>query len=64
MKKLAFLVLVTASILSTSGLNTARSQAVKSGIALTYANDKLMDGAGAQLIRIYGIYALSVGGNG
>jgi hypothetical protein len=28
-------------------------------IALTYANDKLMDGAGAQLQRIYGIYAIS-----
>ena len=28
-------------------------------IGLTYANDKLMDGAGAQLQRIYGIYALS-----
>jgi hypothetical protein len=31
----------------------------KSGIALTYANDKMTDGAGAQLQRIYGIYALS-----
>ena len=28
-------------------------------IGLTYANDRLMDGAGAQLQRIYGIYALS-----
>jgi hypothetical protein len=28
-------------------------------IALTYANDKHMDGAGAQLQRIYGIYAIS-----
>jgi hypothetical protein len=28
-------------------------------IALTYANDKKMDGAGAQLHRMYGIYALS-----
>ena len=28
-------------------------------IALTYANDKEMDGAGAQLQRIYGIYAVS-----
>jgi hypothetical protein len=28
-------------------------------IALTYANDKLTDGAGAQLLRIYGIYAIS-----
>jgi len=28
-------------------------------LALTYANDKNMDGAGAQLQRIYGIYALS-----
>jgi hypothetical protein len=28
-------------------------------IALTYANDRQMDGAGAQLQRIYGIYAIS-----
>jgi hypothetical protein len=28
-------------------------------IALTYANDKLTDGAGAQLLRIYGVYAIS-----
>jgi hypothetical protein len=28
-------------------------------IALTYANDKMMDGAGAQLQRIYGIYSVS-----
>ena len=31
----------------------------KRGIALTYANDLVMDGAGAQLQRIYGIYAAS-----
>ncbi len=59
MKKLACLTLVTAFILCTSGWNGARSQAVNSGIALTYANDKMTDGAGSQLIRIYGIYALS-----
>jgi hypothetical protein len=28
-------------------------------LAVTYANDKMQDGAGAQLQRIYGIYALS-----
>jgi hypothetical protein len=28
-------------------------------IGLTYANDKLTDGAGAQLQRIYGIYAVA-----
>jgi hypothetical protein len=28
-------------------------------VALTYANDKLTDGAGAQLLRIYGVYAIS-----
>src|SRR6266478_5618288 len=28
-------------------------------LAITYANDQLQDGAGAQLLRIYGIYALS-----
>ena len=28
-------------------------------VAITYANDKMQDGAGAQLQRIYGIYALS-----
>ena len=32
---------------------------MQSSIALTYANDKLMDGAGAQLQRIYGIYSVS-----
>ena len=32
---------------------------VKARIALTYANDIMMDGLGAQLQRIYGIYALS-----
>lgn len=30
-----------------------------SNVALTYANDVIMDGAGAQLQRIYSIYALS-----
>jgi predicted nucleotidyltransferase len=29
------------------------------GLAVTYANDRFQDGAGAQLQRIYGIYALS-----
>ncbi len=29
------------------------------GVGLTYANDRHMDGAGAQLQRIYGIYAIS-----
>jgi hypothetical protein len=29
------------------------------GLAVTYASDRLQDGAGAQLQRIYGIYALS-----
>ena len=28
-------------------------------LAVTYANDQIQDGAGAQLQRIYGIYALS-----
>jgi hypothetical protein len=28
-------------------------------LAVTYANDKLMDGAGAQLQRIYGVFAIS-----
>lgn len=28
-------------------------------VGLTYANTKMMDGAGAQLQRVYGIYALS-----
>lgn len=35
------------------------SKAAKRGIAVTYANDVMMDGAGAQLQRVYGIYALS-----
>ena len=37
----------------------AQSAPARRGIALTYANDQLMDGAGAQLQRIYAIYALS-----
>jgi hypothetical protein len=43
-------------------LEMAESLEIKnaaSRIALTYANDKLEDGAGAQLQRIYGIYALA-----
>ena len=32
---------------------------LSAGVALTYANDRQMDGAGAQLQRIYGIYAIS-----
>ena len=32
---------------------------LSAGVALTYANDRHMDGAGAQLQRIYGIYAIS-----
>ena len=32
---------------------------MKPGIALTYANDKQMDGAGSQLQRVYGIYAVA-----
>ena len=35
------------------------SQRGNGNAALTYANDVQMDGAGAQLQRIYGIYALS-----
>ena len=35
------------------------SKKLKAKIALTYANDIMMDGLGAQLQRIYGIYALS-----
>lgn len=31
----------------------------RANLALTYANDQQMDGAGAQLQRIYGIYAVS-----
>jgi hypothetical protein len=36
-----------------------RSTAEETPVALTYANDKVHDGAGAQLQRIYGIFALS-----
>ena len=32
---------------------------INANIALTYANDRLTDGAGAQLQRIYGVYSVS-----
>ena len=35
------------------------SRFICTNVALTYANDQHMDGAGAQLQRIYGIYAIS-----
>jgi hypothetical protein len=59
MRKFLYLALVLVVLHGASGANPAHSSPIKSGIALTYANDKLMDGAGAQLQRIYGIYALS-----
>ena len=59
MRKILQLAVVIVFVHCLSGANPAHSSPLKAGIALTYANDKLMDGAGAQLQRIYGIYALS-----
>src|SRR5271170_2871330 len=64
MRNLVYLALALALVQSTSCGKTdnskaVNSKAVKPGIALTYANDVQMDGAGAQLQRVYGIYALS-----
>src|SRR5208282_312406 len=59
MKTLVYLTLALAFVHCTACRNTDNSKAVKVGIALTYANDKATDGAGAQLQRVYGIYALS-----
>lgn len=60
MRRFLYLALVLILILefSTWG-KTDETKPVKSGIALTYANDVMTDGAGAQLQRIYGIYAVS-----
>jgi hypothetical protein len=54
---LALMLLVLAQL--TCCHNADNPPAVRPGIALTYANDKATDGAGAQLQRVYGIYALS-----
>ena len=59
MKNLVYLTLALAFVHCTACRNTDNSKAVKVGIALTYANDAMTDGAGAQLQRVYGIYALS-----
>ncbi len=37
----------------------AVNKSLQANIALTYANDQCTDGAGAQLQRVYGIYAIS-----
>ena len=58
-RNFAFLALLLLFVQSAACVKPADSTPVRSGIALTYANDKLMDGAGAQLQRIYGIYAVS-----
>src|ERR1700733_9235241 len=59
MKKFVYLSLMLLLVQCTTCAKTAHSKEIKSGVALTYANDKMMDGAGAQLQRIYGIYAVS-----
>ena len=59
MKKSLLTTIAMVVMLFASSGPGVKSQPVKSGIALTYANDKMTDGAGSQLIRIYGIYALS-----
>jgi hypothetical protein len=59
MRKSIYLALVLFLVQFPSRATAAGSQAVKPGIALTYANDKMTDGAGSQLLRIYGIYAVA-----
>lgn len=59
MRNSVYLALALVFVQLTSCRNTDNSKAVKPGIALTYANDVMTDGAGAQLQRVYGIYALS-----
>ncbi len=59
MRKFAYLALALALVQVMSCRESDNSKAVSQGIALTYANDKNMDGAGSQLQRMYGIYALS-----
>jgi hypothetical protein len=59
MRKFIYLAFALVLIQLTSSQKADSSEAVKSGIALTYANDKMMDGAGSQLQRMYGIYAVS-----
>jgi hypothetical protein len=59
MRKFVYLAAAMIFALSTSCAKPGDSKAVKPGIALTYANDHMVDGAGSQLLRVYGIYALS-----
>jgi hypothetical protein len=59
MKKFICVALAMSVGLCASCRNSYNTKALKSGIAVTYANDVQMDGAGAQLQRVYGIYALS-----
>lgn len=57
MKKLVvYVALAFVFVQCAACLKTGKS---KPHIALTYANDVMMDGAGAQLQRVYGIYAVS-----
>ncbi len=57
MRQIVYLAMLLA-LLPCAGCRN-RNDTVKPGIALTYANDKQTDGAGAQLQRIYGIYAVA-----
>src|SRR5271155_3030691 len=59
MRKVVCLTLTLILVQLTSCHQAGNPPVVKPGIALTYANDKATDGAGAQLQRVYGIYALS-----
>ncbi len=59
MRKVVCLALALALVQCASCRKIDNSKAVKPGIALTYANDVQMDGAGAQLQRVYGIYAVA-----
>jgi len=59
MRRFVYLALALVLVQLISCRKADSSKPVKPGIALTYANDVMTDGAGAQLQRVYGIYALS-----
>jgi hypothetical protein len=59
MRNLGYLALALIMIQCACCRSTGNSPADTFGIALTYANDKMTDGAGAQLERIYSIYAVA-----
>src|SRR5271166_49768 len=61
MKKVIYFTLLALALMValTPCRASENAKPVEPGIALTYANDKMTDGAGSQLLRIYGIYAVA-----